>query len=168
MKNLIIITAIAALFLGSASAQSIHGSYNLVGGAYGLTIDTVDNTDDIIKYIKVEGIYSVISIQAVVTKISGTVAGTIVPVVSLDGVNFVPASRASVAISALRPAYKDTLTCTNVTTNTKVWTFTNQANIDGSTPNFQPYLWYGLRYVGAGTMSAKFRAYLVPTVSKNN
>ena len=163
MKKILSIALGLLLTLG-ASAQSITTASNLVGGAYGNTIDTVDNTDNITKYIKVTSAWQAMSIQVVITKISGTVGGTVTLVGSNDGTNFVDISQPSVAITALRPAYTDTLTPTNQTTNTKVWVIPTQgtANVSTNIPVYAPYLYYGVKYVGTGTMSAKFRAYLVP------
>lgn len=162
MKKILLIAAIALIGSCTAIAQNIPAAFPLVGGTYGGVTDTVVNTASIVKFIKVTQSYDAMSIQAVITKISGTVAGTVTPVGSNDGVNFVDISRASVAATTLRTAYKDTLIPTNVTTNTKVWVFSKAAETSGNTPEFGPYLYYGLKYTGAGTMSAKFKAYLVP------
>lgn len=165
MKKLI---AIAGLALGmmlacSANAQKVTAAFPLLGGDYGNAIDTINNAETVTKYKKVEGSYDAMSVQIVITKISGTVGGTVTIVGSNDGVNFVDICRASVAATTLRPAYKDTLTPANQTTNTKIWTFSNAATTEsGQTPAFGPYLYYGFKYVGTGTMSATVKGYLVP------
>jgi hypothetical protein len=163
MKKLIAILALGfCMTATTAEAQQRRVAYDLKGGAYGNSVDTVDNTEAITKYLKVEGAYENLSIQVVITKISGTVGGTVIPVASNDGTNWVDISRASIAATTLRPAYKDTLTPANQTTNTKIYTFSNAATIEsGQTNILQPYLYYGIKYTGTGTMSAKFRAYLV-------
>jgi hypothetical protein len=154
--------AVLALNLGvSAQAQIVSSASILEGGAYGNAVDTVDNTESITKYVKVQNSNNNISIQVVITKISGTVGGTVIPVASNDGVNFVDISRPSIAATSLRPSYKDTLTPTNQTTNTKIYTFTKATATDAGTSEYGPYLYYGIKYTGTGTMSAKFKAYAV-------
>lgn len=162
MKKIILLAATALMISVSGISQNIPAAYPLVGGTYGFTVDTVVNTASVTKFILVKGSYQNISIQAVITKISGTVAGTVTPVGSNDGVNFVDISRPSIAETTLRPAYKDTLIPTNVTTNTKIYNFTPSVATDGQASSYGTYLYYGLKYTGAGTMSATFKAYLVP------
>lgn len=168
MKKIITLSILSVFLMAStiASAQKVTAASPLVGGTYGNTIDTVDNTESITKYIKVENSHRAMSIQVVVTKISGTVAGTVRLMGSNDGTNFVDISSPSIAISALRPAYTDTLTCTNVTTNTKIWDIPLNGVKGSNVPYFPQYLYYGLNYTGSGTMSAKFRGYLVPRGSE--
>lgn len=161
MKKIIISAMFSLALVLGANAQVINTASSLVGGTYGNTIDTVVNTATITKYIKVPTSHRSISIQVVVTKISGTVAGTVRLVGSNDGTNFVDISSPSIAVTALRPAYKDTLTCTDVTTNTKIWTIPLNGAQGTNVPVIPQYLYYGLTYTGVGTMSAKFRAYLV-------
>lgn len=78
--------------------------------------------------------YTVVGIQPVITKATGTMAGTAVLYASLDGTNYVSTG--------------DTLTLTNVTTNTTIWIKTN--------PVYSKYL---IKIGGAttvtGTASAK-------------
>jgi hypothetical protein len=57
--------------------------------------------------------YRTVSVQPVVTKATGTMAGTSVLYSSVNGTNYVSTG--------------DTLTCTNVTTNTTVWNKTSAA-----------------------------------------
>lgn len=161
MKKILFIAALALSISLSAQAQIVASASPLVGGTYGGVTDTVVNTASITKFIKVQNSNSDISIQVVVTKISGTVAGTIVPVASNDGVNFVVISRPSIAATTLRPSYSDTMTATNVTTNTKIYKFSKAAATDGGTSEFGPYLYYGIKYTGSGTMSAKFTGFAV-------
>ena len=77
--------------------------------------------------------------QVVLTKISGTVAGTVILQASLDGTNFVTVPGT------------DTLTLANVTTNNIIWTLTST-----------PYLYYRAACTGSGTMSAKCFGYVLP------
>lgn len=168
MKKLIITSIFSLALVFGLGAQNVTAAFPLVGGTYSLTIDTVDNTESITKYIKVTGSHRSASLQVVVTKISGTVAGTIRLVGSNDGINFVDISSPSIAISALRPAYTDTLTCTNVTTNTKIWDIPLNGIKGTTVQEFPPYLYYGVTYLGSGTMSAKFRGYLVTRSSEQD
>lgn len=77
--------------------------------------------------------YSIVSIQPVVTKVSGTVAGTSILQVSVNGTNFVNT---------------DTLTNTNVTTNTAIWEKRTSAK------------YFRILTTGTGTMSATAAAKL--------
>lgn len=160
MKKIILALALA-FAVNVGLSQGVASATEMKGGAYGLTVDTVDNTEAIVKYSKVTQSHTAISMQAVITKISGTVGGTVIPVASNDGVNWVNISRASIAANTLRPAYKDTLTPANQTTNTKLWVFSNATAVDGQTPGYGPYLYYGIQYTGTGTMSAKFQGYII-------
>ena len=94
------------------------------------TNDTVVNAGSKTLTLKQVGYYTV-SVQAVVTKISGTVGGYAILQGSIDGTNYVNIST-------------DSLKMTNVTTNSKIWVV-------------QPsgYLWYRVLVVGTGTMAAK-------------
>ncbi len=85
--------------------------------------------------------HAVTSFQAVVTKVSGTVAGNVILEASNDGTNYA-------AIST------DTLTLTDVATNTQLWSVTNA-----------PYKYYRLKGTGSGTMAAIISGYCIP--SKN-
>lgn len=161
MKKLFSIIAIGALFIVGAQAQKVSSASLLVGGAFGNTIDTLDDAETITKFIKVQFSQSAMSMQVVITKISGTVGGTVTITASNDGVNFVDISSPSIAISALRPVYSDTLLPADVTTNTKIWTIPLNGSQGTNVPTLAPYLYYGIKYVGAGTMSAKFEGFLV-------
>jgi len=169
MKNIILLLSLFTFIVIGASAQTVTSASSLVGGTYGLTVDTLDNTETITKYIKVTGSHKSMSLQLVVTKISGTVAGTCRPVASNDGTNFVDISSPSIAITALRPAYTDTITLANSTTNTKMWTMPMNGTLNASiVPAFPQYLYYGFSCTGSGTMSAKLRGYLVPRTSESD
>lgn len=73
--------------------------------------DTIVNTGTVSKYINVTGGYNGVAIQVVVTKISGTGAGTVQLMSSLDGTNYVN----------LGSAY----TITNTTTQSQVFYVTS-------------------------------------------
>ena len=86
---------------------------------------------------KATSTFNSIAIQAVITKISGTVAGTAILKGSLDGINYE-------AIGA------DTLTLTNQITNTHIWT-----------ENGDKYLYYMIKVTGSGTMGASFKGWFL-------
>lgn len=109
---------------------------NLVSTNNSLTRDTVTNTGAILLVAPVRGRTEQVGIQVTCTKISGTVAGTIIPVASNDGVNFYAAGAG-------------TFTATDVASQGIL---------------FAPplgYAYYGVRWTGAGTMSASLIAKLV-------
>lgn len=126
MKKFILILIVFIGITASSNAQMImSGSDTIFNGA------VVSVTQDISKA------YDVVSFQAVVTKLTGTVAGTVMLEGSNDGTNYLSIS--------------DTLTLTDVTTNTKLWT------VDKA-----PYKYYRLKGTGSGTMSAIISGYCVP------
>jgi hypothetical protein len=101
--------------------------------------DTIVNTGTVNKVFTATAGYSSVGIHVVVTKISGTVAGTVTPQVSLDGTNWLTLPGATA------------LTNTDQTTNTQVW------NITGGVP----WTHFRIRGAGSGTMSAVLRVYYV-------
>ena len=98
--------------------------------------DTLTNADTLYKVITVTAGYSALSIQPVVTKISGTVAGNVILQGSLNGVNYVNT---------------DTLALTDATVNTKIFTKVTT-----------PLVFYRLQFITAGTQSYVPRIYYVP------
>lgn len=101
--------------------------------------DTIANTGTVNKVFTTTGNYATVGIQVVVTKISGTVGGTVTPQVSMDGVNYVTMPGATA------------LTNTDQTTNTAVWSLTGGV----------PWRYFRVRGAGTGTMSAVMRVYYV-------
>lgn len=101
--------------------------------------DTIVNTGTVNKVFTTSGAPQVVGIQVVVTKISGTVGGTVTPQVSMDGTNYLTLPGASA------------LTNTDQTTNTAVWSFTGGV----------PWKYFRVRGAGTGTMSAVMRVYYV-------
>lgn len=99
--------------------------------------DTIVNGAAVSKVIPISAGYSGIAIQPVITKISGTVGGTVVIWGSLDGVNY--KSLATLIASMA-----------NQTTNTDVYTLATA-----------PYTYLKVVSTGTGTMSAKVRIYYV-------
>lgn len=158
MKKIIIAFALSLFTIASVFSQGTSTiMYSLDSGK---TTPYVLNTDSVTMVVKVGSSWDNLSIQLIETKATGTVAGTAVLVGSNDGRNFVDISRPSIAATSLRPAYKDTLTSTNITTNTKLWVISNATGTDGSTPYSPPYLWYGIRKTGSGTMLSTIKAYV--------
>ncbi len=90
--------------------------------------DTAVNTTPAAKIITASAGYNAIGIQPVITKVSGTVAGKAYLLWSLDKVNYIKT---------------DSITLTNVTTNTAIWT-----------KQTTPAGYYKVQVVGTGTMSA--------------
>jgi hypothetical protein len=125
MKKIILLSVIA-LFSFNADAQLVmNGSDTIVDtGAISVT-QTLKNG------------YAAATFQAVVTKVSGTVGGTVVLEASNDGVNYSVISN-------------DTLQLSNVSINTKLWNVPNA-----------PYKYYRLRGNGTGTMAAIISGYCV-------
>lgn len=87
------------LFCAGFSQTAFHQTVsNPTGTVTNTGVDTMTYT--------MSGSYTTISIQPLLTKTSGTIAGTSVLQVSVNGINYVST---------------DTLTNTNVTTNTIIW-----------------------------------------------
>jgi starvation-inducible outer membrane lipoprotein len=124
MKKHILILLILAFVSFGASAQ--FGRAAKLPLAVG---DTAVNTTAVSKIFIATAGYNAVSIQHVITKQSGTVAGIARLYGSLDGVNYV--------------ATGDTLTLANVTTNTTIWKITNT-----------PYVYHKITVTGSGTMAA--------------
>lgn len=101
--------------------------------------DTVVNAATVNKTFTVTAGYSVVGIQFVLTKISGTVAGTVTPQVSLDGTNYITLPGASAHTS------------TDVATNSNAWYITGGV----------PWQYIRVKGTGSGTMSAQLRVYYV-------
>ncbi len=126
MKKVLFLVAFSVAFF-TADAQR-----NLVSTSYYNANDTVTNTGSKIWFSA--NPYKYVSLQLNVLKISGTVAGSIVPVGSNDGVYFYPISKYT----------QDTVTAAN--TSGTVGYVINVPNVGC------PFV--GLRYTGSGTMSA--------------
>lgn len=106
MKKLLFILSILAISYVGKSQNSFNQTvFNPTGTITNTGVDTMS--------VKVAFDYLTIGIQPVITKVSGTVAGTAILYGSLDNINFVSTG--------------DTLTLTNATTNTTVWSKLNQS-----------------------------------------
>jgi hypothetical protein len=111
--------------------------------SFNLSSDTITNAGSGYVGLTVTQTYNRISIQAVVTKISGTVAGTVTVQGSVDGTNYVTVNSSYITST--------THTATNVATSTKMFVITGS-----------PYKYYRLSYTGSGTMSATLKGFLLP------
>ncbi len=141
MKNLLLLFAAVIFMAVSSNAQTFQ-----MTGAY-TTGDTVTNTATKACSLKVVHSYKQISIQADITKIDGTVGGTLTLYGTVDGTNYV-AVDTCIYVHAMASTY----TATNTSgTQSKIWIMNNN-----------PYLWYKLSYTGTGTMRAILKGYLLP------
>lgn len=99
--------------------------------------DTVSNTGVKNQYTpQISGFVDILTFQYVITKISGTVAGSLVLQGTIDGVNYVNIG------SAVTP--------TDVALQSGVFALTSHN-----------YITYRISYTGAGTMSAKLNGFWI-------
>lgn len=124
MKNLVLVFLFSLFFVQFSDAQTTMTNSG----------DTVVNTATVNLDVTLKG-KGDLGFQVVATKISGTVGGTAILQGSLDGTNYVTIST-------------DTLTLTDVATNSAVW------KVSAST-----YLYYRIAVTGSGTMSASVVGY---------
>jgi hypothetical protein len=100
--------------------------------------DTITDSGNDYVLVNVLGTFNTVTLQAVLTKLTGNVGTVTVTVTgSVDGTNFVALN-------------SDDLSCTNVTTNTKTWV------IEGSS-----YLWYKINFDGNGTQTSRVYGYML-------
>lgn len=131
MKKLILLAFLGALFTSfTGYAQQTTATVIPVS-------DSIRNTTATTAIIKAGSNYSNVSLQAVITKVSGTIAGTAKLYGSLDGINYLKIAT-------------DTLALANVTTNTYIWT-----------PGPAKYLYYKINVVGVGTMKATMKGWFI-------
>lgn len=109
----------------------------------GNTSDTVSNTSTETLTKQVSGPYSQVTVSLVVTKISGTVAGTAVLQGSVDGTNY----------QTLTYVYAQPGDTQNSVTNTNVASQSWSWPVGAST-----YLYYRVSVTGSGTMAARVTA----------
>jgi len=133
MKKILLIVLVAALSFGAKAQTSLLGSN-------GYALDTVNNTGS--KYLSARfagaSSTSTVTIAVDIIRISGTLAGTLTPVVSNNGTTFY-----SVASTTSR--------------DTAV-TITNAATAGYAFDMPKGWLYYGVLYAGSGTMSASVGA----------
>ena len=140
MKKILSLTILCLFVSLGLNAQTFQMTSQYATG------DTISNTGTKACSLKVVHTYKQVTIQALITKISGTVAGTVTLQGSIDGTNFVTLDTA-----ALQTDGPSTFTATNVATQNKLWIVNNA-----------PYLWFKLSYTGSGTMAATLKGYLLP------
>jgi hypothetical protein len=116
------------------------GSVNFKS-SYGLTSDTVTNTATNYVQLQAKYGYNYLTIQPIVTKISGTPAGTLTLQGSNDGTNYV-----TVNTSYIKGGVA-TLSVTNQNVNSRFFVVTGS-----------PYEYYRVSYTGSGTMSCTLAA----------
>lgn len=134
MKKLFILFALFVA-LGVNAQADLKSVYNAVS-------DTVTDTGT--QYLQIETTregQTSTAVQVVITKISGTVAGTLTFQGSLDGTNFKAATLLDSATNL------HTFTATNVASQNFIWYIR---------PN--PYRYVRVSYTGSGTMAASFKA----------
>ena len=123
MKKLVLLLVIVLGVIGAKAQTNFTNSG-----------DTITNSGTVSATAEIKNAGG-IGIQAVVTKISGTVAGTAVLQGSLDGSSYYTIST-------------DTLTLSDVSSQTLIWTVSE---------NY--YINYKVLFTGSGTMSAKAEAF---------
>lgn len=127
MKKLIFVMLFSFLTVTFCNAQVA------LSDTTGAVSDTVTNTGTSVIFTPVRGYQSTVTIQADITKVSGTLAGSLTPVVSNDGITFYP-------IPIINNGTDSAKTITDVASQGFVF-------------NMPPgYLYYGLKWVGNGTM----------------
>ena len=137
MKKFLLLITMAIGLIATMPLQS--EAQTPMVGANSLTTDTVTNTASKTLVLKVPGYHSSVTIQVDITKISGTLGGTLVPIASNDGTTYYDCSASS----------SDTVTVANSESQGKLY----------SMP--PGYLYYGVKWTGTGTMSGSFTAKLL-------
>jgi hypothetical protein len=137
----------AGTLSGYVQANSFGGSSSVVPlkSVYSLTLDTVTNAGTKTMTMPVSLAYKTISIGVTVTKVSGTLGGTITLQGSVNGVNYVTIPTAYIETPSGQAPYSvsgaATYTVPDYSAPTKIFT------INGS-----PYVYYRVSYTGTGTM----------------
>jgi hypothetical protein len=127
--------------MAASNGVQAQGKILDLTSVYSLTRDTVTNTATIfLTSPRMAGTKDMATIQVNVTKISGTVGGTISLLGSLDGTNF----------KALNTAETQTALATV--------TATDASNVYHWRLNGNPFLYYRVSWTGTGTMAASFTA----------
>lgn len=123
------------LMTGLSFGQTVSKLTPLKSNTTGKDSDTLANATTKNQTAKIDGYFDSVSIQTNLTKLSGTAAGKVYLLGSLDGVNYVK---------------DDSLTVANVTTQSKIFT-----------SNPSKYVFYRVSFVGTGTQSVKFNSIAV-------
>lgn len=150
MKKIFLIAILAVSLLTvnfsakSQGASIVRMTQVLSSASAPIYLDTVTNTATVVLTSpQILASKNTIGIQINVTKISGTVGGTISLLGSIDGVNY-KALNTTESQTALA-----TITATDAT-NTYTYRLTSNH-----------YLYYRVSWTGTGTMAASFNAYLL-------
>lgn len=141
MKKLLafILLALCGILAGTKTADA--QLYGVAMTKTALSDSAIINTGTPVVSTTVLESRAVVSVQVVVTKNSGTVAGKCECMGSLDGTNYVRIKGA---------ASPDTVVLTNVTSQNYIWTVTPSK-----------YLSYRIRCTGVGTMNARMSGILL-------
>lgn len=142
MKNYIKRFSVIAMLLCFAMtfpASQTQAQTSLISPGNGSGLDTVTNTGVKTLWVKITGYRETVTATINVTKISGTLGGTMIPIASNDGVNFYDVSQRSA----------DTVTVANVTAQGKNYSYP------------RGYQYYGVQWTGTGTMSGSFNGKLI-------
>lgn len=107
-----------------------------------LSAVTLTNASTVTATLQTQSVCENITIQAIETKSTGTVAGSVTVSASIDGINYV--------------VLPDTFAPANVATNTHLWEFTNNN-----------YMYWKVTFLGAGTMVSTPAAYLFTSGATN-
>lgn len=139
MKKFLIILLFAAFSAVSAKAQTVRALTSANAAALVPTIDTVTNTGTKLMTLVTpfSGPKQTTSVSAVCRLISGTGAGTVTLLGSIDGVNY-----STIAASQLQGSQTATFTLTNVTNQSYVFVLPNGA-----------FKYFRLNCTGSGTES---------------
>ena len=115
-----------------------------------VTTASVTNTGTGLLDLQVQRNYRTVTIQPVVTKQSGTAAGTVTLQGSLDGVNYSTVNTTYIrSINPYSSGQGATLSVTDVTTNSALFVI-----------NGNPYNYYRLSYTGSGTMYCTMKGWV--------
>lgn len=143
MKKIIFLSLLVA-FSVSVNAQRIFQK-TFSSGKVKVNSDTVTNTaTNYLTTLQAVPTANTVTIQWVGTSLSGTIAGTVSVLGSLDGVNFVAITGTTTGTQT------GNYTATNVSKQSTSWTFSGS-----------PYSFYRVSWTGVGTMSAVQNALLV-------
>lgn len=128
----VIVALIAATPVYEASAQA-----KIMKSEFGLATDTVTNTATQYVEVSIPGNADFITFQAILTEISGTTAGTVSILGSLDGTTFkvLPVMDSQTGLA--------TATATDVAAQSFIWRLTGN-----------PCPYYRISWTGSGTMAA--------------
>lgn len=141
MKKLLsLISGVAICLTLAFSTAHAQSGYLQAADGNVKTADTIANAGTAFLSIGISGYQNVVSIQPLVTKISGTTAGTLRLFGSLDGTNYTRIN-----------ATTDSLVLTNVAgVQTKIFVVPNS-----------PYSYYRVQVTGSGTQSTKVQAFAI-------